>query len=441
MARGSVSGPMRSLSVIAVFLVACGHPGAVHPTVPSRPAQPIPAPEPKRVAQACVPETDPAAEVLQALRTQLLTLVEKDSPTLQESIPAHVSAFRIRNKAVLTKHAAWSFLRLPKATVPDLDTLPDDSRVTPAVASRIQEIVGMEKESGGPLFQVVLGLLSDDPIRTFAGIRGLVRFATGSPSDLDRVREDILEGLAPPLLTRVNDDTDHPILAMQKRADVFVVWLDRDDRLGAFLPRRIRWVRRIPPAAPVPIIKTADDALRSFAVAVEETLGVPGDGDTVANLSMRLLAKVQSVGEKWLAPHASLLLENAACEGAKVPRKPLPDFAGWKEDEGVWRATGMTALFPRLRWSPLQAFLFLRTTVASPSMAAGDYAALSLVDSLAPPTIARANDERENPVLFLVEGDTALVVAFSSVTDRGFFPTDVRILRRGGKEKKQSGQN
>jgi hypothetical protein len=38
-------------------------------------------------------------------------------------------------------------------------------------------------------------------------------------------------------------------------------------------------------------------------------------------------------------------------------------------------------------------------------MAAGDYAALSMVDSLAPPSIARANDEGENPVLFLVEAD------------------------------------
>jgi hypothetical protein len=378
---------------------------------------------------------------LQTLRTQLLDLVEKASPTLQEAIQARVSAFRIRNKAVLAKHAAWSFLRLPKATVPDLDTLPDDLRVTSAVASRIQEIVDTEKGSDGPLFQVVLGLLSDDPIRAFAGIRGLVLFAAGSPGDLDRVREDILEGLAPPLLTRVNDDTDHPILAMQKRADVFVVWLDRDDGRGAFLPRRIRWVRRIPPAAPAPTIKTADDALQSFAIAVEENLAAPGEGDTVANLSMRLLAKVQGLGEKWLAPHASLLLENAACEGAKVPRRPLPDFTGWKEAEGVWKTAGMTPLFPRLRWSPLQAFLFLRTTVASRSMAAGDYAALSMVDSLAPPTIARANDERENPVLFLVEGDTALVVAFSSATDRGFFPTDVRFLRRGRDEKKQSTPN
>jgi hypothetical protein len=436
-----VSGPMRSLSVIAVFLVACGHPGAVPPTVPSRHAQPIPAPEPNRIAQACVPEAGPAAAVLQALRTQLLDLVEKDSPMLQESIQAHVSAFRMQNKAVLAKHAAWSFLRLPKARLPDLDTLPDDSRVTPAVASRIQEIVDIEKESDGPLFQVVLGLLSDDPIRAFAGIRGLVLFAAGGPGDLDRVREDILEGLAPPLLTRVNDDADHPILAMQKRADIFVVWLHRDDLRGVFLPRRIRWVRRIPPAAPIPIVKTAEDALQSFAVAVEETLVAPGEGDTVANLSMRLLAKVQGVGEKWLAPHASLLLENAACEGAKVLRRPLPDLSGWKEDLGVWKAAGMTALFPRLRWNPLQAFLFLRTTVASRSMAVDEYAALSMVDSLAPPTIARANDGGENPVLFLVEGDTALVVAFSSSTDRGFFPTDVRFLRRGGGPKGHSAPN
>jgi hypothetical protein len=74
-------------------------------------------------------------------------------------------------------------------------------------------------------------------------------------------------------------------------------------------------------------------------------------------------------------------------------------------------------------------------------MAVGEYAALSMVDSLAPPTIARANDEGENPVLFLVEGGTALVVAFSSSTDRGFFPTDVKFLRRGGDPKGHSSPN
>jgi hypothetical protein len=391
---------------------------------------PAPTSAATRVPDACLPVRGPASEILRGLREELLAAVAKDAQEFQQSVQSRVSAFQDKHGTVLAEHATWSLRQMPKVTLPGLEAMPDDPRVAGEVAAQIRRILADEKDQDGLSFQSFMGLLSADPIRAFAGIRGFVMGAWGAPGDLKRMREDILEGFAPPRIVRVNDDVDHPVLAMPKRADIFVVWFDRDDRKGAFVPKRIRWVRRDPPAEPSLNIQTAEDALLAFAHAVESSQPEAEAGDTAANLSMRLLTQVNGLAETWLVPYAALLRRHGACVCNKLPQGPVPDLAGWKETEGMEKMSGLTPLFPRLRWDPVQSFLFLRTAILSRTLSVGDYAGVSLVDGLVPPDIARMGDDPDHPALFLVEGETALVVEFSSTPDRGYFPTSVRYLRR-----------
>jgi hypothetical protein len=425
---------MRRVFLAVSFLLACGHPAAVKPVVPGPLAAPLPEPPPIPEAapvpapESCVAEAGPAAKALREFRAELLAAAAKDSRAFQASVQTRVTAFREKNRTVLAEQATWALRRLPHLALPELEIMPDDRRLTTEVAERIRGVLAGESDQDGLSFQSFMGLLSADPIRAFAGIRGFVLGPLGSPGNLVWMRENMLEGLAPPRIVRVNDDLERPVLAMPKRADLFVVWFAKDDQQGAFVPKRIRWVGRNPPAEPSQVIKTADDAFLSFATAVEAS--PPQEGDTLANLSMRALALVGELGKQWLDPYAPLLRDHGLCACRKLPQAPLPDLTSWKEEQPTRNLVGLTALFPRLRWDPLQAFLFLRTTLDARTMAVGDYSGLAVVDGLVPPTIARANDDPAAPVLFLVEGDTALVVAFSSTPERGYFPTEVRYLRR-----------
>lgn len=409
-----------------VFLLACGHQATQAPvsSTPKRATvvalSPTPTPDP------CMADMEPAADAMRAFRAELLASAATDLQKFQESLPARMAAFREKNRTVLAEQAIWTLKQMPKMAMPELEAMSDDPRVTPEVASRIQGVLAEDQD--GESFQAFLGLLSANPAHAFAGVRGVVLGVVGSPGDLDRRREDILEGLAPTPIVRLNDDLDHPILAMPKRADIFVVWFDHDDSKGIFMPKRIRWARRDPPAQPNHDVKTAEEVLRAFASAVETIQ--PREGDTTVNLSTRLLAQVGEVAKQWLDPHALLLRDHGTCSCKKLPKASMPDLANWKEEEGPWNLVLMTSMFPRLRWDPEQAFLFVRTSVDSRTMKVGDYSGLAFVDSLAPPTVHRATDDLNDPVLFLMEGDTCLVVPFSSSPERGYFPTQVRYFRR-----------
>ncbi len=416
--------------LLAVLLIlACGHPAAV--TGPSTstpaaktalPAETPPAPDP------CAPEIGPATQALQTFRAELLTAAAADPQSFQQSVQDRVATFQQTNRTLLLAHAEWSLRRLPTLSVPDLDALPDDPRVSAEVLHRMQGIVnGALDPTGNPL-QAYLGLVAMDPLRAFAAIRGAVLSAASGLTSLERIYENVLEGLAPPRVVRVNDDLTHPILALPKRAGIFAVWFDRDEARGLFTAQRIRWVSRQLSAQPVPAIVTAEDALAAFANAVDAL--EPEEDDTTANISARALERVSTLAKQWLDPHTDLLRKRGACECKKLPRATLPDLSDWKEEEGLSSLLGLPGRFPRLRWDVLQAFLFLRTTIDARTMAVGDYSGLALIDGLVPPPVARANDDVNEPTLFLVEGGTAVVVDFSSTPTRGFFPANVRHYQK-----------
>jgi hypothetical protein len=423
---------MRFLSMPVAFLLACGHAAAPAPTPPpasstlSLAPAPIgtPAPAPSAPA-ACAPTVGPAAEALRTFRAELLAAAALDPAAFSSSLPERVAAFRARNRALLHAQAAWACQQLPKLALPDLDAMPDDPRVTDAVAARMRAVVAPDE---GGFLPSLMGVFAADPIRLFAAIRGTVLAAAGNPGDPARMRENLLEGLAPAPLARLNDDPDHPVLALPRRADIFVVWFDHDGAAGQFVPRRIRWVRRDPPAEPQRAVATVTEAYQAFALALEGRPGQPDD--TVANLSARLLTQAGEVAKEWLNPHAERLRAAATCACQDLPVAALPDLAGWKEQEGIWNLVLMTSTFPRLRWDLRQAFLFLRTSVDARTMKVGDYSGLALVDSLVPPTLHRVTGDCAEPTLFLVEGDRALVVPFASSPERGYYPIQVRVFRR-----------
>jgi len=419
---------MRSPLLVVAFLLACRHPVAVGPTkTPSPGATPPAAPAPAPSPDPCAPVEGPATPALRAFRAELLASAAADPKAFQASLPDRVKGFRARHGTLLSAHAAWAFHRLPELALPDLESMADDPRVTPEVVAGMKQVLG-EDSDGGNAFRSILGLLSADPAHAFAGIRGIVLSAVGAPGDPRRLRENILEGLAPAPLVRLNEDPEHPVLAMPKRADIFVVWFDHDLANGLFVPKRIRWVRRDPPLEPSNAIQTAGQAFQSFSAALEMKPGQPDD--SAANLSTRLLTQAGEEAKAWLDPHASLLRAHAICLCKQLPLAVMPDLASWREEEGVWNLGLMTSTFPRLRWDARQAFLFLRTSVDSRTMKVGDYSGLALVDSLVPPTIYRASGDCKEPTLFLLEGDRALLVPFSSSPERGYFPTQVRSLRR-----------
>lgn len=418
------------LLVVIPLVLACGHPAALTST---NAPTPMPAPKaapPASVAPApdpCTPEHGPATQELLAFRAELLAAAAADQQALQQSVQERVAAFHRQNRTLLLARADWSLRRLPTLSMPNLEELPDDPRVSADVVERIRSIVMPPADPAGNPLQAYLGLVATDPLRAFAAIRGAVLSAAGGLTSLERAYENVLEGLAPPRIVRLNDDLLHPVLALPKRGGLFVVWFDRDEARGIFATKKIRWVRR-ETTTTAPAIATAEDALAAFANAVDAL--EPEEGDTTANISARALERVTVLAKQWLEPHAELLRERGACECKKIPRATLPDLSDWKEEDNLSSLLRLPARFPRLRWDALQAFLFLRTTIDARTMAVGDYSGLALIDGLVAPPVSRANDDAKEPTLFLVEGGTAVVVDFSSTPTRGFFPTNIRHFRK-----------
>jgi hypothetical protein len=415
-------------SGLLVASFACSHPAAV--TTPSA-LTPAPKAEPaSKSAPAldpCAPEIGPATHALQTFRAELLAAAVADPRVFQRSAQERVAAFQREHRTMLLAHADWSLRRMPLWTFPDLENMADDARASADVAERMRSIVKTQAEPEASPLQMYLDSVAVDPVRAFAAIRGVVLSAVGGAGNLDRIYENVLESLAPPRILRINDDLAHPVLAMPKSADVFVVWFDRDEERGVFVPKQIRWLRRDPPATPAPAT-TAEDALEAFATAVDALK--PEDGDTSANISTRALERVSALAKEWLDTNADSLRERGACECKKIPRATLPDLSAWKEEELPPSLLRLPGRFPRLRWDALQAFLFLRTTIDARTMAVGDYSGLALIDGLVAPPVVRANDDVKEPTLFLVEGGTAVVVDFSSTPTRGFFPTNIRHYRK-----------
>jgi hypothetical protein len=409
--------------------LACSHaPAVTTPNAPAPAPKAEPAPKLAPAPDPCAPEAGPATQALQAFRVELLTAAAADPQAFQRSAQDRVTAFQRQNRTLLLAHADWSLRRMPGLTIPDLETLPDDLRVSTEVTDRMRSIVRAPTDpEAGPL-QMYLDSVAVDPVRAFAAIRGAVLSAAGGPSNLERIYENVLESLAPPRIVRLNDDLAHPVLGMPKGNSVFAVWLDRDEARGVFTPKRIRWVSRKPSTEPSIEAHTADDALAAFANAVDALK--PEEGDTIANISTRALDRVTGLAKQWLEPHAELLRERGACECKKLPRATLPELSDWKEEELPPSLLRLPARFPRLRWDALQAFLFLRTTIDARTMAVGDYSGQALIDGMVPPPVARANDDLKEPTLFLIESGTAVVVDFSSTPTRGFFPTNIRHYRK-----------
>jgi hypothetical protein len=114
-----------------------------------------------------------------------------------ERVCAGRAAFARDHRSVLADEARVRFLAIPRLDVPDLDELPDDPRANREVAER------------------------------FARAREFVMGWGKTPADGERLRERLIDSLAAPRPVRLNDDPAHPVLALPRPADLFVIWFDR----------------------------------------------------------------------------------------------------------------------------------------------------------------------------------------------------------------------
>ena len=354
------------------------------------------------------------------MRSELLAALASHPETFAESLPARWAAFRREHRALLKAHDFCLLQRLPKEAIPGLEAMADDGRVTAPIAAQIAAILRGAESS-------VDSVKRSDPTRTFISMREAIEAALVSPGDRSRNRDDILEMLAPPRIVRLNDDLNHPILAMPKPADIFVVWFDRDAKTDSFLPRRIRWARRESPALPNADAKTADEALATFAAALETS--EPAEPATPDNFPPPSFDQVTALRKQWLDPHSARLSDRGAYQYQRLPQAPLPDFRDWKEQEGQWDLLLDTSKFPQTRWDPLSAFLFQRDRIIGQTRSTANASCLALIDRLVPPTVYRASSDANEPVLFTEEGGSCVVVAFSSSVE-GYTPTRVGYFLR-----------
>ncbi len=396
-----------------VLIAGCGHAGQG-----SKPPSPAPG--------ACPPVPAPAAAVLHAFRDRLWAQAAQDPTAFVFSFPDTVEAFARENRAILAEQAQVRFLGLPKLEVPDLDALPDDRRASGEVAERIRQLIAdraPDRDSPRPTQLIRLATNLTD---RFQLARAFALGWNAVPSGGAHVREQMIDLYAPAQIVRLNDDPGHPVLALPKRNDLFVIWFVHQDA-GGDLPGRIRWVRRKTPEEPPRVPRDADEVARAISLDMQ-SVAIP---DTVRDqdLGRYLDAQNQAIRERWIPPHKDLLRQQGACAFLRLPLQPLPDLAAWQDASDQWTPA---AILPRQVWNAETMFEIVRTLVTIREHSATEALTMKqLFDGVAPPLLTRANSDPDHPVLALVENGTALIVTLRISDQTGYSLESVKYARRG----------
>jgi hypothetical protein len=87
----------------------------------------------------------------------------------------------------------------------------------------------------------VLSPLKWEPARYFVAIRETTRRAVEGATVKSSA---VMEGIAPPAVSRTNDDADNPTLAVIDHDEVFAVTFHYDPAAPGYLPTDIKWLRR-----------------------------------------------------------------------------------------------------------------------------------------------------------------------------------------------------
>ncbi len=380
-------------------------------------------PKPPLVAPAeprCAPEVTPATALLQSFRSELCAQARKDPTGFLFSFPDTVAAFVRANRPVLAEEARLRFLALPKLDVPDLDALPDDPRADAEVAERIQQLIanGNVPEPAATLVRLPTNLLD-----RFAAARAFALGWDTQPGS-DRFRDRLVEMFAAPRVVRLNDDPTHPILALPRRDDLFVIWFA--EAADGAVPGRIRWVRRKRPAEPDPAAATADQAYLSFSLAMG-SVAVPKDLRPV-DLNRYLTQQSEAMRRQWLQPHRNLLRQDGACAFQRLPLQPLPDLSTWHDESALWAPADLN--LPSQAWNAEAVFSSVRTFLAVRSRGARAFALSKIFDQVEPPAVTRANSDPDHPVLALVDQGTALVVTLRVSEATGYQVESVKYARQ-----------
>lgn len=395
-----------------VLVAACAHPSP-------GPGSPAAASPPER----CAPTTTPGAELLQAFRNELWRQAGQDPTGFLFAFPETVAAFARDHRAVLAGEARVRFLAIPRLDVPDLDAWPEDPRATGDVAERMREVVaGGPADGGAAASQAQLVGLPTNLLDRFAWARGFA-LGWGTPGS-GRFHDRLVEVFVAPRVVRLNDDPAHPILAMPRRDDLFVVWFDQQDD-GAVV-RRMRWARRPTPAEPDPDPRTTEQVQRAFSLAMEG-VAVPKNLRP-QELNAYLTERSEAMRARWLQPHRDLLRRSGACAFQRLPLQPPPDLTTWQDQSHLWTPADFT--LPSQTWDPTTVFAAVRTFMAVRSQPVSAFTLNAIFDQVAPPLITRANDDPDHPVLSQVDRGTALLVTLRISEVRGYAVESVKYARQ-----------
>jgi hypothetical protein len=382
---------------------------------------------------ACASQPDPAAAVESAFRDALLAYrppagatggaARKDellfaAREAKEWLAPHGDLLRL--------HVRWALERLPR------ERLPDMSQWEKVPARFLDEKDRAELEAQMPLRDFAL-VMFRDPTRAIYEIRSL---SAAEPAARDRlVRETTLEAIAPARLVWANDDVDRPRLALVKRREVFEVDFARDAAGLAYLPQRIVWAQRPRPAPPsaTPASDPGEAALAALRDAVE-SYDVEGAKDGPTQFTVAANASFIDQGSKLLAGKAEALRARARCKLLGRPRRDLPETKAWRVvlhgDPPNTAAPRTLVTLPLLKWEPDRFFASIRET-ARASVEGRTLAWRSALDTFAPPTVVRANDDLDDPILAVIDRDEVFKVTFHyDPSLPGYAPTDIAWLRR-----------
>jgi hypothetical protein len=173
----------------------------------------------------------------------------------------------------------------------------------------------------------------------------------------------------------------------------------------------------------------AQALLARYAAVVESSAARHDSDRSPSDMPREAWEHVAPAVRDVLLPERELLRRQAAWELQQLPLAKLPDLHGWTNpdsppvldakqlvqsalletvDEKDWKLAALL-----LAWSPERVFDWTRMYVRGRSLGVEESAYVTLLEHLAPPLVARLNDDFERPSLALLKANEVFAVDFA----------------------------
>ena len=235
---------------------------------------------------------------------------QQSYPEMEKFIHGKAREILDPHKDVLHQQALWQLRRLPRETPVDTGDWVSPTGVDSG-AEMAQLIEQFEMHIDEIAREYPLMLVAWDPYRLFTFLRSMMYSRMYSAGMLGN--RLMLENFLISLVVRLNDDGEHPLLAIQSKWEVFAVQFRFDAERGIYLPEKITWLVKTKPAA-------------ATEEAPPGTSEEAGDGEDIRAEEVRMYQK---------STYALPLLPNDEFLQSPLPDKNENRYRGWKRNGSI----------------------------------------------------------------------------------------------------------